>query len=154
MTSKIVLSTVMARLRVRRPPRRRIRLVAIPLLACLPAASVEARVLVLRGTVGALNDWALQVQLGPPGDKASDASYVGSFSLRHTGICTTKDHDTKAGTATAAVRGTSLYGLALKFDDEDCVLEGPVKLAPDRQRNILRCGKSKQVPLVTWWDGP
>ncbi len=124
------------------------------LLCCSFSQSLAAKVLDLRGSVGALNTWALLVHLQPPAPGEPAQTYSGPMSLRHTGLCAADGHTTKNGTATATVKGTRLYALELKFEDEDCVLAGPIKVAPNAEHDFMRCSKGMQVPISIWSDDP
>ena len=122
---------------------RPIALVSAAILSAAFAASY-AQALELIGQAGILGEWELTATVA-----ATDGSreFAGPITLKHTGVCTTDEPETRSGEIRIRMASTSRVKATLIIDGNPCTYSGTKS---DFYVGTMSCRDRRDVPLRLW----
>jgi hypothetical protein len=111
-------------------------------LACAAPSSVFA--LELIGQAGVLGEWELTANVTATGGKQE---FAGPITLKHTGICTTDEPETRIGEIRIQMASASRVRATLTIDGNPCTYSATKS---DAYVGTMSCRDRRDVPLRLW----
>jgi len=119
--------------------------IALALLAAPAAVSaVPAEALELTGQAGVLGEWELTANITATGVRQE---FAGPIVLKHTGICTTDEPETRTGETRLQMASASRIKARLVIDGNPCSYSATKS---DAFVGNLSCRDRRDVPLRLW----
>ena len=119
--------------------------IALALLAAPAAVSaVPAEALELTGQAGVLGEWELTANITATGVRQE---FAGPIVLKHTGICTTDEPETRTGEMRLQMASASRIKASLVIDGNPCSYSATKS---DAFVGNLSCRDRRDVPLRLW----
>ena len=119
--------------------------IALALLAAPAAVSaVPAEALELTGRAGVLGEWELTANITATGVRQE---FAGPIVLKHTGICTTDEPETRTGEMRLQMASASRIKARLVIDGNPCSYSATKS---DAFVGNLSCRDRRDVPLRLW----
>src|SRR4051812_46151129 len=118
--------------------------VSAALLSVSLAAASSAHGLELTGQAGVLGEWELSANVSPTGGKQE---FAGPITLKHTGICTTDEPETRNGEVRLHMASATRIKATLTIDGNPCTYSATKS---DAYVGIMSCRDRRDVPLRLW----
>jgi hypothetical protein len=116
---------------------------SVSLIAALAAAS-SVQALELIGQAGVLGEWEMTANLTATGGKQE---FAGPITLKHTGICTTDEPETRTGDIRIRMVSVSHVRATLTIDGSPCTYSA---IKSDAYVGTMSCRDRRDVPLRLW----
>jgi hypothetical protein len=113
-------------------------------LISAPSASSSASALELIGQAGVLGEWELTANLTATGAKQE---FAGPITLKHTGVCTTDEPETRSGEIRLQLASASRVKATLTIDGNPCTYSATKS---DAYVGTMSCRDRRDVPLRLW----
>jgi hypothetical protein len=110
--------------------------------AALGTASAQA--LELIGQAGVLGEWELTASVSATGAKQE---FAGPITLKHTGICTTDEPETRTGEIRLQMASAARVRATLTIDGTPCTYSA---IKSDAYVGTMSCRDRRDVPLRLW----
>jgi hypothetical protein len=111
-------------------------------MALASASSAEA--LEIIGQAGVLGEWELTATLAATAGKQE---FAGPITLKHTGLCTTDEPETRKGEIKLQMANASRVRATLTIDGNPCTYSAT---KTDAYVGIMSCRDRRAVPLRLW----
>jgi hypothetical protein len=108
------------------------------------ASATSAQALELLGQAGVLGEWELSANVTATDSKKE---FAGPVTLKHTGICTTGDPETRTGEIRLQMASASRVRATLLIDGNPCSYSATKS---DAFVGMMSCRDRRDVPLRLW----
>ena len=119
-----------------------IRLLSLIVSTAMAASSAQA--LELIGQAGVLGEWELTATLAETGGKQE---FAGPITLKHTGICTSDEPETRTGDIRIRMVSASYVRATLTIDGNPCTYSA---IKSDAYVGTMSCRDRRDEPLRLW----
>jgi len=117
---------------------------SLSLIASTVAAATCAEAIELVGQAGVLGEWELTANVTATGAKQV---FAGPVTLKHTGICTTDEPETRTGEIKLQMASASRVKATLIIDGNPCSYSATKS---DAYVGMMSCRDRRDVPLRLW----
>ena len=117
---------------------------SLTLIASTAGAVLGADALELNGQAGVLGEWELTANVTPTGVRQE---FAGPITLKHTGICTTDEPETRTGEIKLQMASASRLRATLTIDGNPCTYSA---LKSESYVGTMSCRDRRDVPLRLW----
>jgi hypothetical protein len=117
---------------------------SLSLVASVACAAAAAQALELTGQAGVLGEWELTATVAATGGKRE---FAGPVTLKHTGICTTDEPETRTGEIRLQLASASRVKATLTIDGNPCTYSATKS---DAYVGTMSCRDRRDVPLRLW----
>jgi hypothetical protein len=118
--------------------------VSAALLSVGLVAASSAHAIELTGQAGVLGEWELSANVSATGGKHE---FAGPVTLKHTGICTTDEPETRNGEIRLQMASASRIKATLTIDGNPCTYSATKS---DAYVGMMSCRDRRDVPLRLW----
>ncbi len=108
------------------------------------AVAAPAQALELIGQAGVLGEWELSANVTATGGKQE---FAGPITLKHTGVCTTDEPETRTGEIRLQMASASRVRATLTIDGNPCTYSATKS---DHYVGMMSCRDRRDVPLRLW----
>jgi hypothetical protein len=117
---------------------------ASALLVGAAFAASSAHAIELFGQAGVLGEWELTASVTATGGRQE---FAGPITLKHTGVCTTDEPETRSGEIRLQMASASRVKATLTIDGNPCTYSGTKS---DAYVGTMSCRDRRDVPLRLW----